>query len=189
MSVHRTKDIESSLWLSTPRANEIPRSENFVKGRTPSPSEYAEIMNKKILLTPTTREEVQDLEKFKARMEKYPNGTTMPNLATQIVGMLPTPMASEGGKMSGSPTENQMSLTKMVRQNMFQTPRASDKNMHWKTENWKGDDLGSQVNEIFGTRSHLSPLFVEEMMGFPENWTALPFQSGDKSQSKHTVTQ
>ena len=153
-------------------------------------SQYKPTMQKLgLLLTPTTREEVQDLEKFKTRMEKYPNGTTMPNLATQIVGMLPTPMASEGGKMSGSLTENQMSLTKMVRQNMFQTPRASDKNMHWKTENWKGDDLGSQVNEIFGTRSHLSPLFVEEMMGFPENWTALPFQSGDKNQSKHTETQ
>lgn len=37
-----------------------------------------------LLLTPTTREEIQDLDKFKERMEKYPNGTTMPNLATQV---------------------------------------------------------------------------------------------------------
>jgi len=44
-----------------------------------------------LLLTPTTSEQVQDLDKFKARMEKYPNGTTMPNLATQVIGMLPTP--------------------------------------------------------------------------------------------------
>lgn len=32
------------------------------------------------------------------------------------------------------------------------------------------------------------PLFVEEMMGFPKNWTALPFQSGEENQSKHTET-
>jgi hypothetical protein len=162
-------------------------------------------MNKKMLLTPTTREEVQDLEKFKARMEKYPNGTTMPNLATQIVGMLPTPRTAdvEGGTVKNVQIENGnyfrtnkegvrwgVKLRDVVESGiLLQTPRASDKNMHWKTENWKGDDLGSQMNEIFGTRSHLSPLFVEEMMGFPENWTTLPFQSGDKSQLKHTETQ
>jgi site-specific DNA-cytosine methylase len=73
------------------------------------------------------------------------------------LGMLPTPLASEGGKMSGGPTENQMSLSKMARQ---QT----------------------------GKTSQLNPLFVEEMMGFPKNWTALPFQSGEKKASKPTVT-
>ena len=69
-----------------------------------------------LLLTPTTREEVMDMSKFQQRMEKYDNGTTVPNLATQVLG--------------------------------------------------KG--------------SQLSPLFVEEMMGFPKNWTASPFQSGDR---------
>jgi DNA (cytosine-5)-methyltransferase 1 len=34
--------------------------------------------------------------------------------------------------------------------------------------------------EMTGSGSQLSPLFVEEMMGFPKNWTALPFQSGDE---------
>ena len=72
------------------------------------------------------------------------------NLSTRAkFGMLPTPLASEGGKMSGGPTENQMSLSKMARQ---QT----------------------------GKTSQLNPLFVEEMMGFPKNWTVLPFQSGEK---------
>jgi hypothetical protein len=67
---------------------------------------------------------------------------------------------------------------------ILQTPRASDKNMHWKTENWKGDDLGSQINEMFGTRSHLSPHFVLEMMGFPTDWTLLPFLNGETNQLK-----
>ena len=78
-----------------------------------------------LLLTPTTREEVMDTDKFKERMEKYPNGTKIPNLATQILG--------------------------------------------------KG--------------SQLSPLFVEEMMGFPKNWTASPFESGEEKASKPTGTQ
>ena len=83
-----------------------------------------------LLLTPTTREQVQDLDKFKKRMEKYPNGTTMPNLATQVLGLIPTSKTSQ-----------------------------------------------------------LSPLFVEEMMGFPENWTASPFQNGETSQLKPMETQ
>ena len=101
-----------------------------------------------LLLTPTTREEPVDLDKFKARMEKYPNGTTMPNLATQVQRMLPTPMAQESDKITGK--ENQDSLTKRARQET-------------------------------GKTSQLSPLFVEEMMGFPRGWTASPFQSGDES--------
>jgi hypothetical protein len=112
-----------------------------------------------LLPIPKARESVQDLDKFKARMEKYPNGTTMPNLATQISSL------------------------------MLKTPTASDKNIHWKTENWKGDDLGSQMNEIFGTRSHLNPQFVLEVMGFPPDWTLLPFQNGDKNQQKQQGTQ
>lgn len=35
-------------------------------------------------LAPTASENLQDIDKFKKRMEKYPNGTTMPNLATQV---------------------------------------------------------------------------------------------------------
>lgn len=40
-----------------------------------------------------------------------------------------------------------------------------------------------------GKSSQLNPQFVEEMMGFPENWTASPFLSGETNQSKHTGTQ
>ena len=44
----------------------------------------------------------------------------------------------------------------------------------------------SELNHLMaqeaGKASQLSPLFVEEMMGFPKGWTASPFQSGDESQ-------
>ena len=194
-----------------------------------------------LLLTPTTREEVVDLDKFKKRMEKYPNGTTMPNLATQVVGMLPTPMASEGEKLTGSPSENQMSLTKLARNGMLPTPSALDwipprkpetfilaqerhkqkgvslqnplKQMAvmgmlptpnqrdylgctkpgtritstGKTQTY-GEVLPDTVKRITSSTSQLNPLFVEEMMGFPENWTLLPFLNGEMSQSKDLET-
>jgi hypothetical protein len=42
-----------------------------------------------------------------------------------------------------------------------------------------------------GNTSRLSPLFTEEMMGFPLMWTALPFlsESGEQKASKPTATQ
>ena len=42
-----------------------------------------------------------------------------------------------------------------------------------------------------GETSRLSPLFTEEMMGFPLMWTTLPFlsQSGEPNPSKPTATQ
>jgi hypothetical protein len=104
-----------------------------------------------LLLTPTTREEVMDTDKFKARMEKYDNGTTVPNLATQVVGMLPTPTCQEE-RGNASQDRGNFNLTDKV------------------ARIWKPP----------GKTSQLSPLFVEEMMGFPKNWTALPFQSGDE---------
>jgi len=143
-----------------------------------------------LLLTPTTREEVQDLDKFKKRMEKYPNGTTMPNLATQINSMmLPTPAAVDYKQTTLCESQRERSTLPGMMVKMFKTPKASDKNMHWKTEKWKGDDLGSQINEMLGTRSHLSPLFVMEMMGFPTDWTLLPFLNGETNQSKQEATQ
>jgi site-specific DNA-cytosine methylase len=39
-----------------------------------------------------------------------------------------------------------------------------------------------------GKTSQLNPRFVAEMMGFPVNWTELPFQSGELKASKPTET-
>ena len=217
-----------------------------------------------LLLTPTTREEVQDLQKFKARMEKYPNGTTMPNLATQVFNqllptptsvqrdhperveelkktgaktiysrengekrpnsiidymnfhnMLPTPTAS----MAERGTERKLQVIDGEIQNispkgvkfginirqlaeqgflpkMLNTPTASDKNggVTRPTEKLQyGTSLVNQMhgltNGIPGTTSQLSPQFVLEMMGFPTDWTLLPFLNGETNQSKQEETQ
>jgi len=186
-----------------------------------------------LLLTPTTREEPVDLDKFKARMEKYPNGTTMPNLATQVQQMLPTPVAWDGNgggarkpkdgkanalgysltlkdraaaKMLPTPQANcskgmnaqnvelrgnklynkktgkqiQSSPEQWAKMGMLPTPMAQEHDKITGKENQ--DSLTKRARQQTGKTSQLSPLFVEEMMGFPKGWTASPFQSGDENQ-------
>ncbi len=186
-----------------------------------------------LLLTPTTREEPVDLVKFKARMEKYPNGTTMPNLATQVQQMLPTPQANcskgmnpeklelRGKKLYNKKTNKQVqsSPEQWAKMGMLPTPVAWDGNgggarkpkdgkanalgysltlkdraaaqmlptpmaqEHDKiTGKENQDSLTKRARLATGRTSQLSPLFVEEMMGFPKGWTVSPFQSGEESQ-------
>ena len=156
-----------------------------------------------LLLTPTTREEVMDMDKFKTRMEKYDNGTTVPNLATQIHAMLPTPTAydwntprkpetfkkaQERHKAKGVNLQNP--LKQMASDGMLPTPTAFQAQANPSIDRGKGnlsDKIAKQF-KIGGKTSRLSPLFVEQMMGFPKNWTALPFQSGEENPSKPTET-
>ena len=111
-----------------------------------------------LLPTPMAQERNTTEQETIERQKKYggkKRAMYLENFAA--MGMLPTPLASEGTKMSGSPTENQMSMTKLVRQK------------HGKT-------------------SQLNPRFVAEMMGFPPNWTELPFLSGELNPLKDTET-
>lgn len=79
----------------------------------------------------------------------------------QVRGMLLTPSASDGMR-SG-----------MTMQNL--------KNHNKK--NAEKSNLAEQIaHQVGGGTSHLNPRFVAEMMGFPPNWTELPFQSGEGSQ-------
>lgn len=42
-----------------------------------------------------------------------------------------------------------------------------------------GTNGKAKAKEIYGSNSQLNPRFVAEMMGFPTNWTELPFQNGE----------
>jgi len=46
------------------------------------------------------------------------------------------------------------------------------------------DSLVKMTREMTGKPSQLSPQFVLEMMGFPTDWTLLPFLNGETNQSK-----
>jgi hypothetical protein len=50
------------------------------------------------------------------------------------------------------------------------------------------DQLPNAIKLATGNTSQLNPLFVEEMMGFPENWTLSPFLNGVKNPSKDMGT-
>ncbi len=47
-----------------------------------------------------------------------------------------------------------------------------------------GKSLTPLMNKMTGQSSQLNPRFVAEMMGFPPNWTELPFLNGEQTQSK-----
>jgi hypothetical protein len=79
------------------------------------------------------------------------------NLRQQArLGMLPTPTFNEGKNATFPKSqENRSSLIGHIMQ-----------------------------TETVGKTSQLNPRFVAEMMGFPPNWTELPFQSGETNPSK-----
>ena len=119
-----------------------------------------------------------------------------------FIAMLPTPNASDAkGGGSGEtdyaqkhamdrlkytastgnlpmPTEHMTldAIIQTVRDEMLPTPAAGDG--HKTTQNTRQRNLNWLAP--VGTNSHLSPLFVEEMMGFPRGWTVLPFLGGDE---------
>lgn len=105
--------------------------------------------------------------------------------------MLPTPNASEGAKYAKTYNPNSQmgkGLTALAMNGMLPTPRAfCYKDM--KTDRGKSN-LGEVIMSKYSTgkTSQLNPLFVAEMMGFPVNWTVLPFLPGAEKASKPTGT-
>lgn len=67
-----------------------------------------------------------------------------------------------------------MSLTHFLAQNLLPTPTAPDQNRG------KSDTISFFQKD--GKSSQLNPQFTAEMMGFPPNWTELPFQNGEENQ-------
>ncbi len=112
-----------------------------------------------LLPTPMAQSRETDKEKTLKRKEKYGGMRRAMYLENYLaMGMLPTPAARD----TQGPVKAGKRVTKTG-----------------KTQNY-GKQLPNIVQDIAGKGSQLSPLFVEEMMGFPKNWTALPFQSGDE---------
>lgn len=121
--------------------------------------------------------------------------------------MLPTPKAMMPKESQNSTIINGrivrksgqdfgMNLEVMAQFKMLPTPTASDKNggVTRPTERLQyGTSLVNHMhgltNGISGKTSQLAPQFVMEMMGFPTDWTELPFLNGDKNQSKQEETQ
>jgi hypothetical protein len=154
-----------------------------------------------LLLTPTTSERSEHPDDMRARAEAkgYKNGTKYNSLMSQILygKMLPTPTTKnvtggavqvneKGKRQNKGGTEFSAQLHDLAKSGMLPTPIAQEHDKITGKENQ--DSLTKRARTMTGKTSQLSPLFVEEMMGFPKNWTALPFQSGEENPSKHTET-
>lgn len=123
-----------------------------------------------------------------------------------VSGLLPTPTAIEGVKWTNTWNPNSQmgqSLSAMAGSGMLPTPVTQDFKKRGPNSQQQG--IGDLVYELAngsrdseevrksgaaGKTSRLSPLFTEEMMGFPLMWTALPFlsESGAPKPSKPTAT-
>ena len=172
------KDIPSSRCLFR-LVPSVPRTEGTVSGLLPTPiaSDFKirgpgsqqkglpEIIREMLLLTPTATEihHWQRVEHWKRQgrtsMHEAEDGEKNPNGLTDFLdfhGLLPTPTARD---WKGAPTlENFERKGKNPRQGSL-------------------PDFFAQAGRSF----QLNPLFVTEMMGFPVNWTVLPFLPGGNS--------
>jgi hypothetical protein len=104
-----------------------------------------------------------------ARNQLLPTPTAMDSTnatATMSMGMLPTPATRD---YKGSRTKEKIEERKALG---LQTDESTLPGYFAQT----------------GKSSQLNPQFVLEMMGFPPNWTELPFLSGETNQSKQPET-
>lgn len=127
------------------------------------------------------------------------NGEIRPNGLMDYLrfkGILPTPQASEGEKFTNKYNPNSQmgqSLSAMAGSGLLPTPRANkvtdcdlnNENLAKRNHaNWE-EEIAKVVTscpKTDGEPFRLSPLFTEEMMGFPFLWTTLPFLSANGSE-------
>jgi hypothetical protein len=103
------------------------------------------------------------------------------------LGLLPTPTASDP-KFEHTPPKYNGTLSQQIQAGLLPTPVARDwkgpegneyKRMRGEESQFQTQSLPGWAMSQNGKPSQLNPQFVAEMMGFPTNWTELPFQSGD----------
>lgn len=113
--------------------------------------------------------------------------------------LLPTPVASDcgSGRVNRSLSKGaseRPALALAARMGLLSTPTACDaKNnsfplSHAKRKSGVVHDVMISYPSRTGKGSRLSPRYVAQMMGFPPDWTELPFRHGAGNRSKPTAT-
>jgi hypothetical protein len=147
-----------------------------------------------MLPTPNSRDykDAQTPEKYQARKELWAEkGVNLQLTLPQLIKnqMLPTPQSRDWKGAQGRAYKGEAyDLPSKVMMEMLPTPMASDcgdKVTGLETQ----DSLTKRAREITGKTSQLSPQFVMEMMGFPTDWTELPFLNGETNQLKQEEMQ
>lgn len=84
----------------------------------------------------------------------------------------------------------QVPLRQLAANELLPTPKCQEARGNASRNRGKAN-LTDEIAERYkptSSSSQLNPRFVAEMMGFPVNWTELPFQSGEPKASKPTET-
>jgi hypothetical protein len=96
--------------------------------------------------------------------------------------LLPTPTAQDGKNNTlGRSQAERDSLPGYVIRELLPTPLASDSGEKI-TGKEKQNSLTKIARNLSGATFQLNHRFVAEMMGFPPNWTELPFQNSEENQ-------
>jgi hypothetical protein len=160
-------------------------------GLLPTPRAMT-INNKEERITPEGRMSADGKQRF---------GLNLQDMAT--VGLLPTPESFDWNsarhpelwekdkkKYAEKGINLHCNLRQMARLSMLPTPKVGGKEGYETRAKRQGHDKAISHLEAFveyqtGTTSQqLNPQFVLEMMGFPPNWTELPFLNGETNQSR-----
>jgi hypothetical protein len=117
---------------------------------------------------------------------------TMPLDQMALRGLLPTPTAMDSTNATATMKSTQVkegsmhsvTLTRAMAMGMLPTPILQDyTNSTFPPSQLKrGHIVGHLMREGISPHSQLNPQFVEEMMGFPTDWTLLPFLNGETNQ-------
>ena len=211
-SEHHTEGIESGLLqeefrqlLLTPTAVMIAEDPKNFKERakkngyqngTTYGSLASQVMYSDMLPTPNAMDiphkdmEINERGRINPKKGKTDHSLGLEDMA--VAQFLPTPTALDkgGGRINKSLSPNAAERPTLAVNGLLLTPSATDglrSTMTMdslKSHNKENANLAEQIaHKVGGGTSQLNPLFVEEMMGFPLMWTALPFlsPSGDKN--------
>jgi len=95
------------------------------------------------------------------------------------LNLLPTPKARVPADSPAERRRNTPSMASMASMGMLPTPTVNDsKNSTFPQSQLNRESIIGSImsTEPIGPISQLNPRFVQEMMGFPPDWTELPFQ-------------
>ena len=84
-------------------------------------------------------------------------------------------------KINQNGVDGSVGLARLGKLGMLPTPTADD-NPEKNTGKRNQDGLQKRAFQTTGKTSQLNPRFVMEIMGFPPDWTELPFQNGETNQ-------
>lgn len=145
-----------------------------------------ELANRGLLPTPLSTQKPHNGEIVNGRMMYHQNSFSinLQDLATR--NMLPTPR-NRDWKGPGHHGEGGPDLSTALKGMILPTPSAGSSHSNHTMNEWGG--AKNPIRKLPGMNFQLNPRFVAEMMGFPPDWTELPFLSGESIPSKDSATQ